>query len=115
MERIRKEGITRWSLRQVPEVQGAFLAMDVRTGRVLAMQGGFSFQASPYNRATQARRQPGSAIKPVVYAAALDHGYTPVTLVLDARWSWAGGRPRQMAAGEFQRPVWRPDPAASRA
>ena len=84
MERIRKEGITRWSLRQVPEVQGAFLAMDVRTGRVLAMQGGFSFQASPYNRATQARRQPGSAIKPVVYAAALDHGYTPVTLVLDA-------------------------------
>jgi penicillin-binding protein 1A len=74
----------RWTLRQVPEVQGAFMAMDVNTGRVLAMQGGFSYQASVFNRATQARRQPGSAFKPFVYAAALDSGYTPATIVVDA-------------------------------
>ncbi|MEM6578988.1 MAG: transglycosylase domain-containing protein, partial [Pseudomonadota bacterium] len=64
----------RWSLRQVPEVQGAFVAMDVNTGRVLAMQGGFSYQHSVFNRATQAKRQPGSSFKPFVYAAALDSG-----------------------------------------
>ena len=74
----------RWSLRQVPEVQGAFMAMDVNTGRVLAMQGGFSYEHSVFNRATQARRQPGSAFKPFVYAAALDSGYTPATIVVDS-------------------------------
>ncbi|MCC7321150.1 MAG: PBP1A family penicillin-binding protein [Rubellimicrobium sp.] len=74
----------RWTLRQVPEVQGAFMAMDVNTGRVLAMQGGFSYQHSVFNRATQAMRQPGSSFKPFVYAAALDSGYTPATIVVDA-------------------------------
>ncbi|MFV0359809.1 penicillin-binding protein 1A [Tropicimonas sp.] len=74
----------RWTLRQVPRIQGAFMAMDVNTGRVLAMQGGFSYQASVFNRATQATRQPGSAFKPFVYAAALDSGYTPATIVVDA-------------------------------
>ena len=73
-----------WTLRQVPEVQGGFMAMDVNTGRVLAMQGGFSFQHSSFNRATQAQRQPGSAFKPFVYAAALDSGYSPATIVVDA-------------------------------
>ena len=74
----------RWSLRQVPEVQGGFMAMDVFTGRVLAMQGGFSYQDSVFNRATQAARQPGSSFKPFVYAAALDSGFTPATIVVDA-------------------------------
>ena len=74
----------RWTLRQVPEVQGAFMAMDVNTGRVIAMQGGFSYQHSVFNRATQAMRQPGSAFKPFVYAAALDSGYSPATIVVDA-------------------------------
>ncbi len=74
----------RWSLRQVPEVQGGFMAMDVNTGRVLAMQGGFSYQYSVFNRATQATRQPGSSFKPFVYAAALDSGFTPATIVVDA-------------------------------
>ena len=74
----------RWSLRQVPEVQGGFMAMDVNTGRVLAMQGGFSYQHSVFNRATQAMRQPGSAFKPFVFAAALDSGYSPATVVVDA-------------------------------
>ncbi|SEM48408.1 penicillin-binding protein 1A [Loktanella fryxellensis] len=74
----------RWTLRQVPQVQGAFMAMDVNTGRVLAMQGGFSYQASVFNRATQAMRQPGSSFKPFVFAAALDSGYSPATIVVDA-------------------------------
>ncbi|MBD0865128.1 MAG: PBP1A family penicillin-binding protein [Rhodobacteraceae bacterium] len=73
-----------WSLRQVPEVQGGFVAMDVNTGRVIAMQGGFSYHDSMFNRATQARRQPGSSFKPFVYAAALDSGYSPATIVVDA-------------------------------
>ncbi|MDB4197358.1 PBP1A family penicillin-binding protein [Ascidiaceihabitans sp.] len=73
-----------WTLRQVPKVQGGFVAMDVDTGRVIAMQGGFSYQASVFNRATQAKRQPGSSFKPFVYAAALDSDYTPATIVVDA-------------------------------
>ncbi|MBN8186156.1 penicillin-binding protein 1A [Salipiger thiooxidans] len=74
----------RWTLRQVPRVQGAFMAMDVNTGRVISMQGGFSYQDSVFNRATQAMRQPGSSFKPFVYAAALDSGYAPSTIVIDA-------------------------------
>ena len=74
----------RWSLRQVPEVAGGLMAMDVNTGRVLAIQGGFSFQESEFNRATQAQRQPGSSFKPFVYAAALDSGFSPATIVVDA-------------------------------
>lgn len=74
---------TRFKLRQIPEVSGAIVAMDPHTGRVLAMAGGFSFAASQFNRATQAFRQPGSSFKPFVYAAALDNGYTPSSVVLD--------------------------------
>jgi penicillin-binding protein 1A len=73
-----------YRLRQFPEVSGAIVAMDPWTGRVLAMVGGFSFDQSQFNRATQALRQPGSAFKPLVYAAALDNGYTPSTVVMDA-------------------------------
>ncbi len=73
-----------WSFRQIPEIQGGFMAMDTVTGRVLAMQGGFSYQSSVFNRATQALRQPGSSFKPFVYAAALDNGYSPATIVVDA-------------------------------
>jgi penicillin-binding protein 1A len=71
-------------LRQIPEVSGAFVAMDPYTGRVHAMVGGFSFDQSEFNRATQALRQPGSSFKPFVYAAALDNGYTPSSIVMDA-------------------------------
>lgn len=74
----------RWSLRQVTDVQGAFMAMDVNSGRVIAMQGGFDYTSSVYNRTTQADRQPGSSFKPFVYASALDSGYTPATIVVDA-------------------------------
>ena len=85
-ERARNDdgGFLRWTLRQVPEVQGAFMAMDVNTGRVMAMQGGFSYQSSVFNRATQAQRQPGSSFKPFIYSAALDAGFTAASLVNDA-------------------------------
>src|SRR5690606_37753858 len=69
---------------QIPAVNGAVVAMDPHTGRVLALAGGWSYAESQFNRATQALRQPGSAFKPIVYAAALDHGFTPSRLVLDA-------------------------------
>jgi penicillin-binding protein 1A len=71
-------------LHQIPEVSGAMVIEDPWTGRVLAVVGGFSFDQSQFNRATQALRQPGSSFKPFVYAAALDNGYTPSTIVLDA-------------------------------
>jgi len=73
-----------YTLQQIPEIEGAIVAMDPRTGRVLAMVGGFSFAESEFNRATQALRQPGSSFKPIVYSAALDNGYTPASVVLDA-------------------------------
>jgi penicillin-binding protein 1A len=75
---------SQYRLRQVPEISGAMVVMDPWTGRVLALVGGFSFDQSQFNRATQALRQPGSAFKPFVYAAALDNGYTPSTVVMDA-------------------------------
>jgi penicillin-binding protein 1A len=82
-------------LRQRPAIQGALAAMDPHTGRVVALVGGFSYAQSEFNRATQAYRQPGSAFKPFVYAAALDSGYTPSTLVLDAPFSMPDGTGRE--------------------
>jgi penicillin-binding protein 1A len=83
VEPLNKEQNT-YRLRQVPEVSGAITVMDPWTGRVLALVGGFSYDQSQFNRATQALRQPGSSFKPFVYAAALDNGYTPSTVVMDA-------------------------------
>ena len=73
-----------YALRQLPDIEGAIVALDPHTGRILAMSGGYSYSRSQFNRVTQAKRQPGSAFKPVVYLAALDAGYTPSTLILDA-------------------------------
>ncbi|HTI86098.1 MAG TPA: penicillin-binding protein 1A [Alphaproteobacteria bacterium] len=73
-----------FALRQIPEVNGAIVAIDPHTGRVLAMTGGWSFVLSQYNRATQAYRQPGSSFKPFVYLAALENGFTPSSRILDA-------------------------------
>ena len=73
-----------FELKQLPQANGAIVVMDPYTGRVLSMSGGFSFKKSEYNRATQAKRQPGSAFKPFIYALALENNFTPSTLVLDA-------------------------------
>ena len=72
-----------WALRILPEVSGGMVVQDPENGRVLAMQGGFDARLGSFNRATQANRQPGSAIKPFVYATALDNGMTPASIVLD--------------------------------
>lgn len=90
VQRLTEEGDA-YGLRQVPEVNGAVMALDPYTGRVLAMIGGYSFQQSQFNRATQARRQPGSSFKPFVYAAALDNGFTPASIILDAPFAATGG------------------------
>ncbi|WP_436641203.1 penicillin-binding protein 1A [Microbaculum sp. FT89] len=89
------EGV--FELQQVPKVSGALVAMDPHTGRVLSLVGGFSYAESEFNRATQAMRQPGSSFKPFVYAAALDNGYTPSSVVIDA--------PIEIVSGGK---IWRP-------
>jgi penicillin-binding protein 1A len=91
---------TQYKLRQIPEVSGGMVVMDPLTGRVLALVGGFSFDQSQFDRATQAMRQPGSSFKPLVYSAALDNGYTPSSIVVDA--------PIEIDQGPGV-PVWRPE------
>ncbi|MBW8284381.1 MAG: penicillin-binding protein 1A [Rhizobium sp.] len=92
-----------YRLRQPPKVQGGLVAMDPHTGRVLAMVGGFSYAQSEFNRATQAMRQPGSSFKPFVYAAALDNGYTPASVIMDAPIEFVSGgqvwRPQNYGGG----------------
>ena len=86
-------------LRQLPNVEGGLIALDPHTGKILAMVGGYSFQKSQYNRATQARRQTGSSFKPIVYLTALENGYEPNDLILDAPFVLDQGKGR---------PVWKP-------
>lgn len=81
---VERVGNGAFALRQVPAIDGGLIALDPHTGRVLAMAGGYNYGRSVFNRATQAMRQPGSAFKPVVYLAALEAGYTPASIVLDA-------------------------------
>jgi penicillin-binding protein 1A len=89
-----------WSLMQIPKVSGGIVAMDPNTGRVLADVGGFSFDMSQFDRAIQAKRQPGSSFKPIVYATALDNGYKPTSIVLDA--------PIEIEQGPGQ-DIWKPE------
>ena len=72
-----------WALQQIPAVRGALVAMDPHSGRVYAVVGGFSFGESQFDRAVQARRQPGSTLKPLIYATAIDNGYTPASIIVD--------------------------------
>ena len=101
---VKQLGSTSYALRSVPEVGGGFLAEEVHTGRVLAMQGGFDVVGSSYNRATQALRQPGSAFKPIVYSTALENGFTPATLIDDAPYCvWQGAGLGQKCFVNFDR------------
>ena len=86
-------------LRQIPDVEGALIAMDPHTGKILAMVGGYNFRKSQFNRATQAMRQTGSAFKPIVYLTALENGYEPNDLILDAPFVLDQGKGL---------PVWKP-------
>lgn len=98
--RVSRDAAGAWQLAQVPEVEGALVSLDPATGAVLAVVGGFDFAKSKFNRATQARRQPGSSFKPFVYAAALTNGFTPATLVNDA--------PVVFESEALER-IWRPE------
>jgi penicillin-binding protein 1A len=89
----------RWTLRQRPSVEGAVVAIDPHTGRVLALSGGFSYRQSQFDRATQALRQPGSAFKPFVYLAAMESGFTPASIIVDG--------PIEVDLGPTEG-VWRP-------
>jgi penicillin-binding protein 1A len=97
---VKKNAKNIYSLEQIPKVQGAIIVMDPHTGRVLAMQGGYDYDFSEFNRATQAMRQPGSSFKPFVYVTALNNGFTPSNLVLDG--------PVEFSMGQGQG-MWRPE------
>lgn len=99
VEKIVGKDKTSWKLQQIPRVQGALAAIDPHTGRILALQGGWKYGPSQFNRATQAKRQPGSAFKPFIYLAALDKGFTPATRVLDAPFVM------EQAPGDYWRPT----------
>ncbi len=107
---LAKDG-SQYKLRQIPEVSGGMVVMDPLTGRVLALVGGFSFDQSQFDRATQAMRQPGSSFKPIVYSAALDNGYTPSSIVVDAPIEIDQGpgigiwRPENYANGKYAGPA----------
>ena len=79
-----KKNNNSWSLKQYPKVDGGIVALDPYTGDVKALVGGFNFKSSEFNRVTQAKRQPGSAFKPIVYASALENGFSPNSIILDA-------------------------------
>jgi len=99
--RLRRDAAGNWRLAQIPEVQGALASVDPQDGAVVALTGGFDFVLSKYNRATQAKRQPGSAFKPFVYSAALANGFTAATIVNDSP-------PDVGYQAELER-VWKPE------
>ncbi len=99
--RFRRDAVGNWRLAQIPEVQGALASVDPQDGAIVALTGGFDFDLSKYNRATQAKRQPGSAFKPFVYSAALANGFTPATIVNDSP-------PDVGYQAELER-VWKPE------
>lgn len=99
--RFRRTADGRWRLAQIPEAQGAFVAIDPFDGAIVALNGGFDFFLNNFNRATQAERQPGSSFKPFIYSAAFEHGFTPATVVLDA--------PVDVGYQASLERVWRPE------
>ena len=99
--RFRRTADGGWRLAQIPEAQGAFVSIDPFDGAIVALNGGFDFFLSNFNRATQARRQPGSSFKPFVYSAAFENGFTPATVVLDA--------PPDIGYQQALERVWRPE------
>jgi len=103
VEPVDLKKLDKFRLRQVPAVNGALVAVEPRSGRVVALVGGYSFSLSNFNRATQAMRQPGSSFKPFVYATALENGFTPLSSVLDAPISFPGGDGRIWAPENYTR------------
>ena len=100
---VEREGETGnvWALRSIPEVSGGMVVEEVSSGRILAMQGGWDVRGADFNRATQALRQPGSTFKPIVYAAALDNGLTPASIIIDGPFCANQGTPSQKCFRNF--------------
>src|SRR5207249_3151049 len=103
-------GEARFALDQEPQVEGALAAIDPYTGQVKAMVGGYDFRRSQFNRALQAKRQPGSAFKPLIYACAIDHGYTPASIVLDAPITLPDGNRPPWMPRNFEEKYYGPTP-----
>ena len=101
--RITRDG-DNWALAQVPDINGGLVSLDPHNGAILALSGGYDFNASSFNRVTQARRQPGSNFKPFLYSAALDNGYTAASLVMDAPLARSDYRPENFE-GNFMGPI----------
>jgi penicillin-binding protein 1A len=101
----RSSAATAWQIAQWPQAEGAFVALDPATGRVRALVGAFDFNRQPFNHVTQAWRQPGSAIKPLLYSAALEHGVMPSTIVDDAPFTAANGWSPANSDGQFAGPL----------
>ncbi|MGR9037310.1 MAG: penicillin-binding protein 1A, partial [Gammaproteobacteria bacterium] len=99
--RVRRLPDKTWALTQVPEAEGAFVALNPADGAILALTGGFDFLSSKYNRATQSKRQPGSGFKPIIYTAALEAGYTPASIFYD--------EPIVVIEDPFREVEWRPE------
>jgi penicillin-binding protein 1A len=104
------DGSVRFALDQEPQVEGALVAIDPYTGQVKAMAGGYDFGRSQFNRVTQAKRQPGSAFKPIVYAAAMEHGFTPASIVLDAPITLPNGNLPAWSPRNFKDKFYGPTP-----
>ena len=90
-----------WRLAQIPEAEGAFVALDPKSGAILALTGGYAYFNNKYNRATQAKRQPGPGFKPIIYTSALESGYTPASMINDA--------PIVSTSGSTEESAWRPE------
>jgi penicillin-binding protein 1A len=104
------KGLPRFALSQDPDAQAALVAFDPYTGEVKALVGGYEFGASHFNRAVQAKRQPGSAFKPLLYAAAFDRGYTPASVVLDAPIEFPGGNGQMWRPKNYGNKYYGPTP-----
>jgi penicillin-binding protein 1A len=105
-----EDGGKLYNLRQIPAVNGAIVALDPRSGRVMAMVGGYSYSLSNFNRATQAERQPGSSFKPFVYATALENGFTPASIVSDAPISMTGANGQLYEPENYKHETFGPGP-----
>jgi penicillin-binding protein 1A len=107
---VSKDADGAYSLHQTPQVNGALVAIDPYSGRILAMVGGYSYSLSKFNRATQAARQPGSSIKPFVYAVALEHDFTPASIVDDSPVSMMGGDGKMWTPENYEHDFLGPQP-----
>ncbi len=106
----KKKGYVEFTLEQEPEIEGAIVALETYTGFIKAMVGGYDYTRSEYNRAIYARRQPGSAFKPIIYASALENGYTQASIIMDEPTIYDEGTPNEWSPKNYDEQYWGPTP-----